>query len=117
MKTRHIIYLAAPYTSQHKTVRIRRYKAVLRMSAKLIAMGLPIYSPIVHGHILEKELYQRGVQMPYDYWLQHSLAMLERSSELYVATIEGWQDSVGVSTEIEYAKSVKLPITYVGEDL
>jgi hypothetical protein len=57
--------------------------------------------------------------MPSDwlFWSRYDTAMLSGASELWVYTMDGWENSKGVSAEIEIAKSLKLPIKFINERL
>jgi hypothetical protein len=68
------------------------------------------YSPIVHAHAAAKQY-----EMPTDFafWRAYNEAMLASSHGLIVLTLPGWQDSKGVTAEIEFALARKLPIDYL----
>lgn len=105
-----MIYLASPYTHHSKTTMQERYSQVLEAAATLTKSGLFIYSPIVHFH--EMAVVH---EMPRDYkfWERNNLHMLTLASSLWVLKLSGWDLSVGVAAECEYAARVRKPIQYL----
>jgi hypothetical protein len=45
-----MIYLASPYSHPDPAVREARFREACRAAAKLMRLGQPAFSPIVHGH-------------------------------------------------------------------
>jgi hypothetical protein len=107
-----LIYLASPYTHVDVAVRQRRYENACQAVALLLKAGVFAYSPIVHTHPLT----QYGLEGPWEFWRDYDLTFLKRCSELWVLTLDGWQESKGVRAEIETARSWGLPVRYVTLD-
>lgn len=106
-----MIYLASPYSHQSEAVMETRYKIVLRLTAQLIfTQGEPVFSPIVYGHHMSRE-FDLGTDA--EFWSMFNTAAQRACSSLYVACIAGWEQSKGVSAEIEFAKVLRQPITYI----
>jgi hypothetical protein len=103
-----ISYLACPYTHEHDYVQHRRYEQVTSVAAQLMSEGQCIYSPITSMHYLSRHLVRDG-----DFWLQHDLTILSRCDKLIVLQLDGWEQSVGLKMEIEFAKSAGIPIEYL----
>lgn len=104
-----MIYLASPYTDRSNTVMENRYRMVLEAAAELTRQGQCVYSPIVHFHPMAC-IYD----MPRDieFWETHSKTMIDRAEMVLVIQIEGWEASIGVVREIEYAKSKGIPVEF-----
>ena len=106
-----MIYLASPYSSDNPAVEDARFLAACRATASLLARGLHVYSPIVHSHAICEVTGTMNRHWPG--WYLHSSVMLTSSAALYVLTLLGWRESVGVRAEIDQARGMQLPIKYV----
>lgn len=101
------IYLASPYTSDDKFLKIARYRAALRACTELMAAGELVFCPVAYGHSVEDKSRQ---EFPYEYWLRWSKSLLAPSKSLYVLTIPGWASSPGVAAEVRMAHELEIPI-------
>ncbi len=117
-----MIYLASIYsldanedTTLHNIIREIRARYAMERLAELMKDGETVYSPIAHCH-------QAGVMfdLPKDfaYWERIDKDFLSQCNELVVLDMEsytgnGISDSLGVSSEVAYAKNLGLPITVV----
>ena len=104
------VYLASPYTHHDLRIVEERAEAVADAVAGFLRKGKFVYSPIVHCHEIAKKY-----DMPKDFgfWKAYNFAMLSKASSLWVMRLPGWEASVGVCSEIEFAKSFGLPIYFV----
>lgn len=84
-----------------------RYHAAMRATARYLRQGHPIYSPITHCHCLPGMEAQRG---DLSFWLPHCLSMLRCAQEMWVLTLDGWQESTGVAGEIKAAHEWSIPV-------
>jgi len=105
------IYLASPYSHSNPEVRQSRYEAVRDLVGRLTLQHLTVYSPIVYHHYT-------GIQCKLptdaDFWWNNNRAMMDSASSLYVYRMPGWEDSLGVMQEIEYARVTGKTITFLG---
>lgn len=108
-----MIYLASPYSHPDPAVVANRYEAAMNATALRIMAGDMVWSAIVHCH----ELAQR-YSLPTDaaFWREYNFNMLRASGAMYVLTLEGWEESLGVKAEIEYADRIKLPIFFLSPE-
>lgn len=105
------IYLACPYSDEDKAIRANRALQASIISAKLMQIGDLVYSPITHGHELCSVC---DLPVDFEFWQRHCLSFLENwASDLYVLTLDNWQNSKGVQAEIEFAKSRDINISYI----
>lgn len=106
-----LIYLASPYGSSKSTeLRQERYEAALAAETEIRRGGLHVYSPIVHCHPgAARGLYPSN----WEYWQAFDELMLSRCDMLYVLTLDGWQESIGVQAEIRLAKQLNKPTLLV----
>jgi hypothetical protein len=105
-----ISYLAGPYSSTQIHIRDRRYHQLSFVAAQLIKRGELVYSPVTACHNIAMDY-----ELPTDaeFWLRQNLAFLSRCDRMYVLCLEGWEQSIGVKREIEFATERNIPIEYV----
>lgn len=103
-------YLACPYAHDDPAICEARFRAANLAAATLIAQGELVISPLSHAcPIAEARDLPRG----WDYWGRFDRALLECCCRVIVLKIDGWQESVGVRGELEYARSLGLPVDYM----
>ena len=105
-----MIYLASPYAHADEIVMIERYRAACDKAGQMLKRGLVVYSPIAHNHPIAQRV---DLPRTWEFWSKIDLEILSRCDALYVLCLTGWDVSVGVTAEIEFAKSKGLPITYI----
>lgn len=108
-----LIYLASPYSHPDPVVRQMRSEAVCKVAGKLFRDGLMVFCPIAHSHPI---CVYGECSGGFDFWEAYDRLMLSKCSALYVCCLQGWDASIGVQAEIEFAKELGLPITFVDEN-
>lgn len=113
------IYVASPYSvtfplSEQLAAKLRkrRFEAVCKYTANLMKQGELVFCPIAHSHPIEV-LGMPGEVNNGDFWLKQDFAILQFCKELRVLCLEGWEKSEGIRREIEFAKELNIPVTYV----
>ena len=101
-------YLASPYSHVTQEKRILRFIQARSAVIRLAKQGTIVFSPIVYSHQLAQYI---GVI--FEPWREFDLAIIDAASELWVLTLDGWRESVGVTAEIEYATSLGKPVRYI----
>lgn len=91
------IYLGSPYSNPDPEIMRQRFKAVERLTASLLIAGRFVYSPIVHCHELTLNFL---LPKEFDFWRDYDFAMLNSAHQLWVHCQPGWNDSKGLSGEI-----------------
>jgi hypothetical protein len=104
-----IVYLAVPYSHPDPEVRIERFKAANRMAGKLMHEGVHVFSPISHTHPIAVEC---GLPLGFDFWREYDEKILRVCGKIVVLTIDGWSESKGVKSELEFASKLGLQIEY-----
>jgi hypothetical protein len=107
-----LIYLASPFT--HKTerwVERQRYEDVLAAYTNLIEMGFVVHSPIVSTYRSHRMMDAKYLS----FWMRLDTPILIASKQLWVLTLHGWEQSVGVAREIEIAEEHKIPVKLLEE--
>lgn len=105
-----LIYLATPYSHPDPQVREEQFRVVNRVAADLMKQGLHIFSPISHTHPIALA---NDLPKGWEYWEQYDRVVLKVSEKLIVLRQSGWQDSVGVSAEIEIANDLNLCVEFI----
>jgi len=105
----NIIYLSAPYTHPSVMVRKQRFLAVTKIAGDYLKEGQHIISPITHSHPIVCEL---DIPHTWEFWKEFDYMLIRMCSKMVVLMIDGWNESVGVQAEIEYARKLGLPIGY-----
>jgi hypothetical protein len=104
-----LIYLGSPYSHSDPAVRQARFEVACRVATELIRRGQTVFSPIAYSHVLG----QLGLPLDWAFWQRHDLAFLERCDEVVVLMLDDWRESVGVQAEIEAARRLGKPVTYL----
>lgn len=94
-------FLSAPYTHENPAIMHARYRVMAEATAYLFREGFNVQSPIVHWHHVSREW-----DLPTDAesWKKHNLDTLSRCDGMIVLTLPGWEESVGVTMEREWAE-------------
>lgn len=104
------IFLASPYTHENEEVINVRYKAALEATGNLLSEGYIIFSPVIHCHLPAK-IY--NLPKDYKFWAVYNDSFLYYWAEvLYVLCLKDWENSAGVTREVNIAEDLNLPIYY-----
>ena len=109
--SRPLVYLASPYSDGDAKVRQDRADVVSKVAGLLLHKGYIVFSPISHSHPIALVC-----KMPTDwkFWETFCKAYLSVAHKLFVLTVPGWEQSVGVRKEMEIAMQLKIPIYFIG---
>lgn len=92
------VYLACPYSGMEDEV----FHDVTELAGVLMQLGYAVYSPITHCHPIQEKL---GMDFGHSFWLSQCKPFLEMADEIFVFTADGWEESIGVNWEINFALS------------
>jgi nucleoside 2-deoxyribosyltransferase len=107
--TKKLYYLASPYTHTDPIVKKQRAEAVTKSAVDLLHKGVFVFAPISYNEPWEK------YNLPGDwhFWSEFDKTFVSRcDGGLIVLMLDGWEKSVGVTAEIEFARSIGLPVYY-----
>lgn len=104
-----MIYLASPYSHEDETVRLDRFHSVCHVAAELMGRGELVFSPIAHTHSIAKV---GALPLGWEFWKRLDQRFLVMCDSVWVLTLAGWEESVGVQAEIEMATRMEMQITY-----
>lgn len=109
-----LVYLASPYTHEDAAVMDARCKEAQKEAARLMLDGFAVFSPIAHSHGLADYI-PEALRRDAVFWLEQDFPLLARCDELRVLCLPGWEESVGVRAEIEFAHARGIPVSYLHE--
>lgn len=109
-------YIATPYTHADPRKREERHDASVVVSALLLRLGLRLFNPIGHTHLMDTKLREWGVDISHAEWLEQDKPFAINADVLIVLMVPGWQESAGVSREIAFFSKMKRPILYLDMD-
>lgn len=107
-----MIYLLSPYTHPNECVLFQRFKAACQAVATLKTMGVEAFSPIVHNHPIQRYLL-KGTPCDYQACRSWSDQFLRWCSGGVVLCIDGWEESVGIKSEIEILRQMDKHACYM----
>jgi hypothetical protein len=67
---------------------------------------------VSHSHPLGLYLPEKLI-LDFNFWMKQDLPMLLECDYLFVFKQDGWENSRGLTREIEFAKENNIPIVYV----
>lgn len=106
-----LTYLACPYSHCDGGVRQARYEAATKAAAWLVTkFGYNVFSPITHSHPLATI---GGLRSDWKFWKRIDTEYLECSERIVVLTLPGWEESEGVTEEIEIMKRLRRQVIYM----
>jgi hypothetical protein len=109
------VYLACPYSDPSEEAKAIRLQVVTEVAGQLSARGLAVYSPLTASvpmvPVMEAET---GRTDDWETWAAIDKKFIAGSRELWVLTMPGWVESVGVTAETEYMlDEVGRPVRFV----
>lgn len=114
------LYLGTPYSHPDLAVSQQRFEDVTKVSAKLVNEGHIVFSPITHTHpiimtgLLPEEA-DGDREGNWDFWRQQDIAFLDWCQVLAVYKNDGWEESVGLQSEIDMIKAAEKAIWYLNK--
>src|ERR1700738_127761 len=105
-----ITYLASPYSHPNPVIRELRFEIACHCAGALMGKGKIVFSPIAHNHPIEV---RSDLPKGWDFWKAYDFEFLARCEEMLILKIPGWNESVGVTDEMEIARGLGLAIGYV----
>ena len=109
-----LIYLGGPYSHPEQVVQNKRYTLYRKIAGIILDKHDSfVFAPITHSHpIVTHKAFNKALHT-YEVWMPLDLAILEICDELWIAEINGWEESKGTKLEIEYARAKGLPIKMI----
>lgn len=102
-----LYYLATPYSLFAGGID-EAHRQACRIAAKLIRIGMTVYSPIAATHCIA--MYGDLDPLDHSIWLPFDEAMMKAADVLIVAHMDGWNVSKGIEHEIKFFERAEKPI-------
>jgi hypothetical protein len=112
-KESKLIYLASPYSHPDDEVREDNYIVVSNIAAEMVSNGDVVFSPISYGHNL---LEFKDMPSNWEFWFNFCVTFLLKCDKLVVCKMPGWENSIGVTEEIEIARNCGIEVEYIETD-
>lgn len=103
-----LVYVASPFSHSSARIRFNRRMAAIDFGAWLLARGEFPFVPIAFIPPLAEV---HDLPLSDAPWRAFNEAFQSHCSALYVLCIPGWAESLGVSREHQFAKSLSQPVT------
>lgn len=108
--TSGFFYLATPY-SRYKDGLAAAWVEACRAAAQVLKSGRAVYCPIAHTHPIAD--FGNIDKLDHSIWLPADEPMMRAATGLIVVKMPGWEESYGISKEIELFTSLGKPIEYM----
>lgn len=105
-----LIFISSPFSHKDKTIENKRVEIVNKVVAEYTALRLNVFSPITFGTTLLK---YKEMPTDWEFWKNFCESFLEKCDELWVLKMEGWDESAGVSAEIQFAIENNITVRYI----
>ena len=111
-----VYYLASPFSTpgkgrmDYELLKEERHHTVEYVAMQLYELGFVLVEPIASSYYKSIHFNAPG---NYEYWKVRDRKLIEACDALMVCLMPGWDESVGVTDEIEYAKSLGKGIFYI----
>ena len=105
-----MIYIASPYSDDDPAIRQHRFEQARDCVLFHTKKGTLALSPIMYFHQLAVD---NDLALDADSWWLLNRQLMDACDELHVLKMDGWQDSLGVQKEIEYALRTSMYVEYI----
>jgi len=103
-------YLGTPYSDKDDYLQDFRAKIVDIIATELTNQGRAIYSPISSWHHI---VCKYTMPKTFGFWERMNLSFLKQCKKLLVVTLPGWETSVGLKGEIEFAEEHGIEVEHI----
>lgn len=105
-----LVYLATPYSKYPFGIEAA-FQDAANLAGILLREGVKLYSPITHGHPIST---YGGIEaMNHDFWIPFDESMMRASEALLIAMMLGWEESRGISHEVDFFLQADKPVFYL----
>ena len=103
-------YLCSPYSRYHAGID-EAARVAAKIAGELTRLGIWAYSPIAETHAIAKAA---GIDpFDHDLWMNRDTPFMRAAHGLIVAEMRGWDESVGVKTEIRIFTESGKPVVHL----
>lgn len=105
-----MIYIAMPYTKLTALQREYYFHLSCWLAAKMFNERKQVFIPNLFAHPIASKY---NLPVEWEFWKDYDEKFLSICTELWVIQLKGWEESVGVNAEIEYAKAHGIIVKFV----
>lgn len=112
MKSKNtLIYLASLYSlNSTPEIRQQRYERVQELTALMLSNGYIVFSPIAYNYPMAIKF---NLPPEWEFWEPIDTCYINKCDEMLILKDDGWNKSVGITTEIEIAKKINKKIRFI----
>lgn len=107
----NLIYLASPYSHTDEYIQHQRAKEISQIAGQLIGEGVHVYCPIAETVMIAKHGELNTTD--WEFWKAKDCNQLSRCDELWIAQMDGYQESIGIKGEVKYALENNIPVWFL----
>lgn len=97
-------YLCSPYSHDNPAVRHMRFVEACLAIAWARNKGIYLFSPIAHSHPIAEIC---GLPLDAAFWRTYNCRAIASFPSLFVLTIDGWKESIGIKDELREGREQK----------
>lgn len=106
------VYVASPYSHDDERIRNLRAQQVEEVAGLLQNdFNYAFILPITMSHNTGKHMTNKGFS--FDHWRDKDLTYIDCCDELWVITLNGWKESIGVKEEMLFANLKGIPVRFI----
>ena len=105
-------YVASPY-DRYPLGKDAAASIAAHWTADLLEQGFDVFSPIVHGHALQKTGRLTAHAGDHGFWLKIDERYMFRADACIVLMMDGWRQSKGVAWEREQFRAKLKPVFFL----
>lgn len=94
---------------EHLALMQKRYEYARKRTHEFLMEGLCVFSPITHCHPMAQE---HTMPRTWDFWGNLDRQFIIASQAVFVLMMPHWEDSVGITAELQWAEDLGLPIYF-----
>lgn len=105
------IYIASPYSHPSKLIMYERCHQITCIGARLTKIyGYAFILPILTSVQLQQV---EDFDHTFNQWRTIDLTFIMRVDEVWVVMLPGWEESIGVTAEIDFAIKNNIPVKFL----
>lgn len=108
-----LVYVASPFSSDSPWKEEHNFSLATKWIGRLQVENpdCALFAPITQSYTLKQ--FEPDLGTTFAFWANIDYTFLGKSDELWVLTMDGWKESIGVQAEIKFAEENNIPIKYL----
>ena len=105
-------YVGTPY-AKYPQGHQAAFEEACRVASTLLKTGMKVFCPIAHAHAIRSTPGSTPLPFTHEFWLGLDKPFVDAAEGLIVVMMEGWEESTGLTWEIEEFTKAGKPILYM----